>query len=517
MPTTPPAATDAPTMELRTLAGVIERLASGLPLEQSLPPVLHALLRVLQVRELAVWQITPAGLTRSAGAGPNSLTAEQLRQVLQRRIEMADLQVMPLTTGDRRLGLLTVLTWKALPEAHTLLLTAVAQLVSSHIAQAERQQHWQVEVEAQTRELEDERRFTERIIDSLPVGLYVVDREYRVQAWNRKRETGMQGVSRDEAVGRPIFEVLHRQSRDVLQQELDEVFTTGRVHSFQVDSTSTGEVRTYRISKIPMRMTGAEVTHVVTIGEDVTEWKATEERIAQSEKLAAIGQLAAGVMHEINNPLATIAACAESLGYQFEDLAAAGAVVPEGTGELLRTIDDEVQRCKGIVDGLLDFSRPRRAHMEPVDVHEVLERTLFLLKHHARFKRLTVATTFDRSLPMIAAANAEQLVQVFMALLLNALDAMSDRGTVTIRTRRGGTAALPIVVEVVDTGVGIPRSEFTKIFEPFYTTKGAGEGTGLGLAICYGIVQEHGGRLEVDSVVGEGSTFRVLLPAGGGV
>ncbi len=512
-PTSQPAV-DNPTVEMRALTAIIDRLAADVPLESALPPILQGLLRVAHAREISLWLTTPAGLTRSAGAGPPTVTAEQLRLVLQRSVEMAELHVLHLTAGDRRLGLLAVLGWKPLTDPQVLLFQSVAHLLAAQVAQSERQQVLQVEVAAQTRELEEERRFTARIIDSLPVGLYVVDREYRVQAWNRKRETGMQGVSRDEAVGRPIFEVLHRRSREVLQRELDEVFRSGRVHSFQVDSTSAGEQRTYRISKIPMRLTGAEVTHVVTIGEDVTEWKASEVRIAQSEKLAAIGQLAAGVMHEINNPLATIAACAESLGYQLEDLSAAGVAIPDGASELIRTIDDEVQRCKGIVDGLLDFTRPRRAQMEPVDVHEVLERTLFLLKHHARFKRLTVSTAFDRSLPVLTAANAEQLVQVFMALLLNALDAMSDRGTVSIRTRRGATAALPVVVEVTDTGVGVPRSEFTKIFEPFYTTKGPGEGTGLGLSICYGIVQEHGGCLEVDSVVGQGSTFRVLLPGG---
>jgi signal transduction histidine kinase len=109
-------------------------------------------------------------------------------------------------------------------------------------------------------------------------------------------------------------------------------------------------------------------------------------------------------------------------------------------------------------------------------------------------------------------ANSEQLVQVFMALLLNAMDAMGDRGTVTIRTRPGSTASEGIIAEVIDQGHGISRSELTKIFEPFYTTKAAGHGTGLGLSICYGIITEHGGRIEVDSVLGEGTTFRLILP-----
>jgi signal transduction histidine kinase len=123
-----------------------------------------------------------------------------------------------------------------------------------------------------------------------------------------------------------------------------------------------------------------------------------------------------------------------------------------------------------------------------------------------------VQTDLDPGIGRVPQANAEQLVQVFMALLLNAMDAMGDRGTVRIVTRRGTEAASGVIAEVIDQGHGIARSELSKIFEPFYTTKAPGQGTGLGLSICYGIVQEHGGRIEVDSVLGQGSTFRILLP-----
>ena len=161
---------------------------------------------------------------------------------------------------------------------------------------------------------------------------------------------------------------------------------------------------------------------------------------------------------------------------------------------------------------MLDFSRPKQPRKERVNVNEVIERTLFLLKHHVRFKKLSVETDLEPLLGRVPQANAEQLVQVFMALLLNAMDAMGDRGVVRIVSRSGTTPADGAIVEVVDQGHGIARSEIGKIFEPFYTTKGPGKGTGLGLSICYGIVQEHGGRVEVDSTLGQGSTFRVILP-----
>jgi two-component system NtrC family sensor kinase len=259
-----------------------------------------------------------------------------------------------------------------------------------------------------------------------------------------------------------------------------------------------------------MRLTGKAVTHVITVGEDVTDWRESQERFSQAEKLAAIGQLAAGVMHEINNPLATIAACAESLALIVDPMA-----TPTGrTLDYLRLIDDEVHRCKRIVDTLLDFSRPKPSHKDPTDVNAAIRQTLYLLKHHPRFKAITVHTELDPEIGLDVRANAEQLVQVFMSLLINAMDAMGERGTITIRTRRGRSLSEAVIAEVIDEGHGIPRSEVPKIFEPFYTTKAPGRGTGLGLSIVYSIVTEHGGRVEVDSTPGKGSTFRILLPAG---
>jgi two-component system NtrC family sensor kinase len=382
-------------------------------------------------------------------------------------------------------------------------LSSVADLLAPVLEQAAYAQRLESEVIERTQQIDRERRMTARIIDSLPVGLYVIDREYRISVWNRKRETGMQGVSREDAIGRTIFEILHRQPASVLRREFDDVFATGRLQTFQMESRASGEMRTYRISKIPMRLDDGPVTHVITVGEDVTDWREAQERFAQAEKLAAIGTLAAGVMHEINNPLATIAACAESLELSLTDQ-------PPALHDGLRLIQSEVARCKGITDSLLDFSRPKATDKTLVDVNAAIERTLFVLKHHSRFKKLTVETQLDPSLGLVL-ANEEQLVQVFMALLINAMDAMREQGTIELRTRSSDDAQ-SVIAEVVDHGEGIRGAELPKIFEPFYTTKPPGRGTGLGLSICYAIVAEHGGRIEVDSTPGEGSVFRIVLP-----
>jgi len=416
-----------------------------------------------------------------------------------------------LLTGHRVLGALVLRRADPLNSDERVFFYIVADMLAAPLRAAEYARRLESEVVERTMEIEEQRRFTAKIIDSLPVGLYVIDREYRIQAWNRKRETGMQGVSRDEAIGRTIFEILHRQPADVLRGEFEDVFKTGRMQQFQIESSASGELRTYRITKIPMRLDDTDVSHVITIGEDITEWREAQEGFAQAEKLAAIGTLAAGVMHEINNPLATIGACTEALAFLVNEEGMGSSRLATSLPESLHLIEHEVHRCKGIVEGVLDFSRPKKSARALLDINGVLEKTLFLLKHHSRFKKLTVKLESQASLPLVSASE-EQLVQVVMALLINAMDAMNERGTIVLRTR-ADNARNAVLAEVVDHGEGIRATELSKIFEPFYTTKPPGRGTGLGLSICYSLVAENSGRIEVESVVGKGSIFRIVLPA----
>ena len=342
-------------------------------------------------------------------------------------------------------------------------------------------------------------------IDSLPVGLYVVDREYRVVLWNRKRETGTQGLRRGDVLGKRILDVLRRQPPEVLQAEFDLVFATGEVRVSEQDVHVAGEVRTYRTSRLPMRLDGGPVSHVITIGEDVTETRAIQRAMHQTEKLAAVGQLAAGVMHEINNPLATIGGCVAAIGARL------GTGAEPVVREYLDIIESEVTRCTNIIDGLLDFSRAGRAGgaFEPTDLNTLLQRTLYLLKHHQRFRRLKVTCEFASELPSIL-GNGERLIQAAMAILLNAADATGGNGSVTVRTRIDGPV---VIAEFEDDGPGIPPELLPKIFDPFFTTKGPARGTGLGLAICYGIVADHQGQLDVRSEPGSPTTFRMTFPA----
>jgi two-component system, NtrC family, sensor kinase len=506
---------------IRVIAEVASVLEAGLASGEALQGVVHALRRGLNLRRCRLWLRTPDGTRYTPVTTPGDeaelpsyglAIAEWLRRGVTREgVPGGSVVRLPLVHENEPLGALEVIipTGRYEGVAHDVVVV-VARILAPLIATTELSQDLASEIALRTHEMEAQRSFAAQIIDSLPVGLYVIDRGYRIRAWNRKREAGTQGVSREDAMGRDIFEVLDRQPRELLKREFDRVFDSGELQQVEMESGTGGGVRHYRITKIPMRQDGGDISHVITIGEDITEWHEAQHRLAETEKLAAVGQLAAGVMHEINNPLATILACCEALALRSEGLAPPDR---QPYDEYLKIIDTEVQRCRRIVESLLDFSRPKTGEKKSVDVNEVVEHTLFLLKHHARFKRLTVTRELAPGLPRLA-ADQERLIQSFMALMLNAMDAMDSHGTLTVKSRINPERGDEILLEFIDTGTGIKREDLPKIFEPFFTTKPQGRGTGLGLSICYGIIAEHRGRIEVESQVGVGSNFKVYLPVG---
>jgi two-component system NtrC family sensor kinase len=480
---------------------VIARLLNtGVGAQDTLGAIADTLRGGLAAQSVTLWLRQPGTLAFSEVSSP-ARAASGGGERLEPTPEDGRSPRVTVEQEGTRFGLLEA-RFDSQPDAAAVeLLRVVADLLAPFLAALELSGDLAGEVAVQSREIEAHRRFTSLVIDSLPVGLYVVDRNYLIQIWNRKRETGTQGLRRDEVVGRPVFDVLTRQPAEQLREEFDRVFRTGEIQQSELEVTLGGETRWFRLSKIPMRLEGDEISHVITIGEDVTEWRGIQGRIMQAEKLAAIGQLAAGIMHEINNPLATISACVAAIQGN-----------PHAPDEYLDIIDREVARCSRIVDGLLDFSRPKAKTKGPVELNRLVEETLFLLKHHQRFKSLSVVRDLDPGDPRTV-GDAEQLIQVLMALMLNGVDAMERGGQLTVRTSRGRVREDEVVVEVADTGIGISNADQTKIFEPFYTTKSPGRGTGLGLSICYGIVEEHRGRIEVESAPGRGATFRVFLPA----
>jgi two-component system NtrC family sensor kinase len=357
---------------------------------------------------------------------------------------------------------------------------------------------------------EEHRKFTESVLDALPVSIYVIDRDYQIVTWNRQREIGAQGMPREAVIGRNVFQVFAKYSQSRLRQEFERAFRTGNIERIEQQTVDQrGATQHWLVSKIPMRdaATG-EVTHVITVGEDVTMRVEAIHAAGRAEKLAAVGRLAAGVVHEINNPLATISACAESLESRVDEGAFGHSAEVDDLHEYLGLIRSEAFRCKAITNGLLDFSRVRTSNRLMIDVSDLIKSSANLVAHQKRGSDIKIKFEIEENLPQIN-ADGGQIQQAIIALATNAIDAMPNGGTLTFRAKSANNR---VTIEIQDSGIGIAPENLSKVFEPFFTTKEVGRGTGLGLAVCYGIVTEHGGRLAVRSNLGVGTSFTIFLP-----
>ncbi|MGB8507043.1 MAG: ATP-binding protein [Pyrinomonadaceae bacterium] len=244
------------------------------------------------------------------------------------------------------------------------------------------------------------------------------------------------------------------------------------------------------------------------MADDIERLRSLNEQLIRTEKLAATGALAAGVAHEVNNPLASISSLVQIL--QTRSASADGDDDDGETREMLRLIGTQIARITQVLRDMMDFARARQPARAPLDVARVVEAGIRLASFDKAFKHLRLTTDWDARAPLVS-ADADQLQQVFLNLLLNARDAMPDGGDLHVSTRFMESAC-EVVVEVADTGQGIAPDTLAHVFDPFFTTKPAGAGTGLGLAVCYGIVTAHGGSIEIASNNGGGTIVRVALP-----
>jgi two-component system NtrC family sensor kinase len=332
----------------------------------------------------------------------------------------------------------------------------------------------------------------------LPVSLYIVDRDLRVVAWNNGRERGAYGQPRAEVLGRSLRNVIPSSGFRATEPVLRRVFESGV--AFEETTESQGQARQFRIRRLPI-MHGRAVTHVLSWSEDITEQRALEMQLIASDRLAFLGQLLAGVVHEISNPLASIAGCAEALA----SLAVAGnnRRAREEAVEFRDLIRSEVARSERILRTLLHSVKSDDA--QATNVGATVKTVLRLLEHHPAFTRIRVVQRLPARLP-VARIDADSLKQVVIALAVNAARAMAGGGTLTLRarqTRRG------LVLDVMDTGPGVPIEIRRRIFEPFFTTNAA-QGTGLGLAVARSLVRHRGGDL-IYRPRRSGAAFRVLL------
>jgi signal transduction histidine kinase len=337
------------------------------------------------------------------------------------------------------------------------------------------------------------------VLDALPIGLHVVDRDLRVVAWNRLREKGPLGRRRDDTVGKPLRRALGAAGFRATEPVLREVFRTGKPHEEIVETD-----RIYHVRRLPVRR-GRTVTHVLSWFEDITERRALEMRLIASDRFAFLGQLVSGVAHEISNPLAGIAGCAEALASLAEQGDRTAAREARQFRDLIRA---EIARSEKIVRFLLDSSRPS-ADAE-ADLTATISLALKLLERHPAFARVRVRAAVPKTLPP-AAIDTDSLKQVVMALAVNASQAMPSGGTLTVKASRQGRS---LVLDVADNGTPVPAVRRAHLFEPFATAD-AQRGAGLGLAVARSLLRGRGGDLVYRPRKG-GNAFRVVLRAASG-
>ena len=337
------------------------------------------------------------------------------------------------------------------------------------------------------------------------VGLLAVDEDGRITRCNSPFES-MMGLDRSEAVGKFVYEVFD----EGFARNLDAILGMSRWHLTEVRnayklhaSDSHGRSLIVNVAVAPLRTVSNQQSGAIIVLENVSSRVKLEESLQQSEKLSSIGLLAAGVAHEVNTPLTGVSSYTQMLL----------GMVPETDPkhELLKKMHRQTERASNIVGNLLNFSRAGNAtDYSDLDINKLLNDTLQLLEPQLRKSSVEIIKNYDQIPPMVV-GNGGKLQQVFTNLILNARDAMFGGGTITLSTSTGPTG--DVIVEVADTGEGIPQENLSKVFDPFFTTTGVGNGTGLGLAVTYGIVQEHGGTIEVKSADGLGATFTITFPA----
>lgn len=380
----------------------------------------------------------------------------------------------------------------------------ILQTVSGYVAVAIENSLLYQDQEKRTEELELLKDFNESIVESVNVGLLAVDENGLITRCNSTFEE-MLGLSREQTIGKLVEEIFDesfaRNLENILGQSrwhLTEIRNAYKLYTTSCD----GKSLILNVAIAPLRSVSANQTGAIVVLENVTSRIKLEETLQQSEKLSSIGLLAAGVAHEVNTPLTGVSSYTQMLL----------GMIPETDPKhaLLLKVQKQTDRASNIAGNLLNFSRAgNTTEFSEVDVNKLLDDTLQLLEPQLRKSQINVVREYAENLSKIE-GNAGKLQQVFTNLVINARDAMVSGGTITLVT--GFAAEDEIFIKVSDTGEGISAEDLPKIYDPFFTTKGVGTGTGLGLAVSYGIVQEHAGSIEVESAVGEGTTFRLVFP-----
>jgi two-component system, NtrC family, sensor kinase len=421
-------------------------------------------------------------------------------------IELRSDLYAPLRAGGEPIGILDMLNKRGgsfTPydqELISLLATSIADAVYNQRL-IQQMKVVNIDLKSSREELLNSRNTLRALFDNIPASLYIVDRAYALRAINRSR--AKRARSRPNLlVSRCCYEALFGRIAPCVGCLVAQTFQDGQSTARALRLADTGgETKEWEIGTYPILDEYGEVAQVVLFEEDVTERRHLEANLAQSEKLAAVGQLAAGVAHEINNPLTAVIANAQLMQR---------SIPPDNDlQESVELILIAGSRAAQVVRNLLDFARKEQYRFDRTDVNETIRRTIELVQHEVMSRSIALKFEPDPDLPRIL-ASSDHLQGVWLNLILNTFDAFDGKpGEIKVVTRR---QAQEVQVVIEDNGKGIPPENLSRIFEPFFTTKLPGQGTGLGLSVCHQVIKQHNGRILVDSEVGRGTKFTVILP-----
>jgi PAS domain S-box-containing protein len=357
------------------------------------------------------------------------------------------------------------------------------------------------QLEEKISEFERLKEFNENIVESINVGILAIDLEDRIESWNAQMEA-MYALSRAEALGQALRAVFPEPFVDALDAARNE---SGVHHLYKFPlTTRAGEQRVTNIAIAPLMSRDFVAVGRIVLVDDITERVSLETQLSQADKLSSIGLLAAGVAHEINTPLAVISSYSQLLSKQMRG--------DTRFGPVLEKITQQSFRASEIANGLLNFSRTSTTEFRETNLNQVIRDTASLLEHQFKTAQIQLDLELAEQLPSIH-GNPGKLQQVFLNLLLNAKEAMPGGGRLRVATLANGH----VEAIVADSGAGITPENLKRIYDPFFTTKttprpGERRGTGLGLSVSYGIIQEHAGKIHVESAVGAGTTFHLEFP-----
>jgi PAS domain S-box-containing protein len=356
------------------------------------------------------------------------------------------------------------------------------------------------------------RDYLEQIVDQANVLVVATDLAGRVVVWNRALSR-LTGFPRETVVGRDLSPWLSEAGTPELAQIMKQVATGGDLSNCEVRLPSvSGTTARAAFNVATVRAQGGRPSAILAVGQDVTALRVLQNQVIHAEKLATVGQIAAGVAHEINNPLTSIQACVEAV-LNKATMATQGRVpnqIELVDVERLKRIQDGAERIRRFTHDLVGYARPSRVEIERLDLNEVVEHALSFCEHILAEAKAKLDRDLAPNLPPVRAVR-DQIMQVVTNLATNAAQALgTNGGTIRVRTFHDGDVTVGLAV--TDTGSGIRQEHRASIFDPFFTTKPAGSGTGLGLSVVRNIVYAHGGQITFQSQLGSGTTFLVTLP-----